>query len=707
MTTSPYDNLPVGNRPFNITSAEENTSAETVKNAAENSVPTSSEKIGDNSKKLKSSYPDNTGYEEVALPETPDTLDITQGSKNSSQYTGEVFITDNATDVYNSTSDITSLSGKTDDTSNSDHNSTYQDVSLPVETGNNTFSGASSPVESDNSSNGTYLMQSTLPKPASPDKSNPSKSTTSTKTATPLHSANLTRTEPMTKPPRYSKLPIQNRCATREFILPFEESIIVPDTLPDMQEIFFTEGHVSLSQNKTSYEASDILSAEITLYTVYRPGNDAESPVDVVKSSISVKTAKCWGSSENSLFKVNASLKSSSAEMINERKFITRGEVSLLITEISKKELNVFKEIDDPCLVKQSSTVTATALSFETEEITDITQEIKISDEQTSPVKILKKNISITEAHKQTASGKLVVNAIVKTNILYTGLHDGEIKLCNITDKTDFTQFIPLKKETEVSLIKTSFNSDGLDITIDDNSKFMLKGQVRTSIQGYENREIPVISDAYHKEKDLEFDISHTPLFSVATTSSGEISAREIINAENSTYRPERLICSSLQSGSISCHPEGSRIIIDGKMPVKTLALTEDGKPFTIEGSIPLRGAIDADISETPSHIDLWTSVKELWIDSINSRQIEINLTLSINIWVNIQQRFSTLENLRFIENPVSGKRVSMAVYVTGKGDSLWSIGKKYKGDMDAIARFNQIDPSLPLPEGTKLLITK
>ena len=224
----------------------------------------------------------------------------------------------------------------------------------------------------------------------------------------------------MDKSPVYSKSSVKNRCSLREYILPFEESLLVPDTMPDMAEIFFTEGKLSLVQNnKASYEFGDTLSGEITLYTVYRPDSSSDSPVDVIKSSIPFKTDKCWSGDENSTFKVTLLLKSSRAEFINERKFAAKGEISIRITEISKKELNIFKSIDDTDFVKQESTVSITDLNFETEELAEISQEIKINEEQPEPAKILKQTINIAEAHKQITSGKLVINEVINKQILY------------------------------------------------------------------------------------------------------------------------------------------------------------------------------------------------------------------------------------------------------------------------------------------------
>ena len=47
-----------------------------------------------------------------------------------------------------------------------------------------------------------------------------------------------------------------------------------------------------------------------------------------------------------------------------------------------------------------------------------------------------------------------------------------------------------------------------------------------------------------------------------------------------------------------------------------------------------------------------------------------------------------------------------MIVYVAGKGDSLWSIAKKFKTSVETVAKLNQLEDG-QIEEGRKLLIIR
>ena len=529
------------------------------------------------------------------------------------------------------------------------------------------------------------------------------------------------KTIPVDVPPQYSMLGIKNLHGRTEFILPFEEALLVPDTMPDMKSVLFAESRVTPAQpEKLSYRRDDYLAGDITVYTVYAPAPSnnispasgpaaySNTPVDVVKSSIAFKTDKCWDDAEGDSFRVKLSVKSISAEMINERKFMVRGQLAITITGISAQELKVFRSAGDDELITATGKITASDLIYENTDSLEISQEFTIGDELPSPVKILKEENSIFETHRQITSGKLVINATILSQLLYIGeADDGETKLSCFSSKTDFTQFIPLSVNADASLMRISFNGSALHTAVENRDKFLLLGDVITHIQAYENKEIVTVSDAYHKSHELCFDAEAKPLRSIQGAVSGEISAREVINITDADRKPAILLCGSCSLSSVEGTCEKNRVVIEGSMPVNLLALDDDGAPFIIQHAIPVRGALAMPEACESAELFVDAAVKEFWFDEINSRQLELNTGLSITVWSLGEEAFCTIDNLRFAETEEPARRSTMAIYVVGCGDTLWDIAKKYRVDMEALSSLNEIDSQAPLPEGAKLFITK
>lgn len=519
----------------------------------------------------------------------------------------------------------------------------------------------------------------------------------------------------------YDNIRLRNRRRTWNYTLPFDETLLVPDTMPDMIQILFSEGRVTPSQpGKTHYSSSDTYSGEILLFTVYRPDGGEGTPVDVVRSTITFETSACWGTSSaqntspsqadsDRIYYATVCLKEVEPSRLNERKFQVRGKLCIAVTEIQKTELHVLRDSSDKNLILKQEKKEAADLVFETEEFADIEQEIAVEEGQPQPVRILKESFTITETHRQVSSGKLIINGLLQVQILYLGEDDErENQLCCRREKTEFTQFIPLQSQLNSDLIKVDFSGDGLKLTIENQDTFQLEGQVRIRIHGYGSKQIPVASDAYHKEKSIHFDRKVEALSCLTDVLSGEISAREVVNLTQQDQHPEKLICGSILPSNISVHPEHGRIVIEGTVPVRILSLDENGQAFVIKSEVPLRGALNTSASpEALQEADLFTcsAIKDFWIDTINSRQIEINVNAIIEVWISETREFTTLEH--FTARGEDPQQPAMAIYITSAGDSLWNVAKHYQCDADALVQLNQIDGDAPLTEGAKLLIVR
>lgn len=687
MTTSPYDTLPTGKQAL---------------------APTSGESIEEKPNPITDPY---GGYEEISLEEaarlaTP-VISQSQDSGSSpaaNRNSGDPGSAKPAASQPASAPDTamkkiqSAASARTD--------TQFDDVNI---TGNSGSSGTAS----------GSVSQSNTGNAGSSGAASSSASLSNAGTAS--GSASLSAESLLDAELHYDNIRLRNRRRTWNYTLPFDETLLVPDTMPDMIQILFSEGRVTPSQpGKTHYSSSDTYSGEILLFTVYRPDGGEGTPVDVVRSTITFETSACWGTSSaqntspsqadsDRIYYATVCLKEVEPSRLNERKFQVRGKLCIAVTEIQKTELHVLRDSSDKNLILKQEKKEAADLIFETEEFADIEQEIAVEEGQPQPVRILKESFTITETHRQISSGKLIINGLLQVQILYLGEDDErENQLCCRREKTEFTQFIPLQSQLNSDLIKVDFSGDGLKLTIENQDTFQLEGQVRIRIHGYGSKQIPVASDAYHKEKSIHFDRKVEALSCLTDVLSGEISAREVVNLTQQDQHPEKLICGSILPGNISVHPEHGRIVIEGSVPVRILSLDENGRAFVIKSEVPLRGALNTSASpEALQEADLFTcsAIKDFWIDTINSRQIEINVNATIEVWISETCEFTSLEH--FTARGEDPQQPAMAIYITSAGDSLWDVAKHYQCDADALVQLNQIDGDAPLAEGAKLLIVR
>ena len=725
MTTSPYDTLPTGKQAFAPTSGESIEEKPSITGnpaaPADPVLPTeipavpvlSAEAPADPLPSAKAPNPITDpygGYEEISLEEAARlAVPVKKPSQNSGNSPTEDMNSGDPGSAKTAATQPASAPGTA-------MKKMRPAVSARTDTqfgdGNNTGT----------SSSGTGSVSASLSNADSSDTASGSASLSNAgSSGTGSDSASLSADSLLNAELHYDNVRLRNWRRTWEYTLSFEETLLVPDTMPDMIQILFSEGHATPTQpGKTHYTSSDTYSGEILLFTVYRPDGGSETPVDVVRSTISFETNACWESSgtqssstqqadSDRIYYATVRLKEAEPTRLNERKFQVRGKLCITVTEIQKAELHVLRDTSDQSLILKQETMEAADLVFETEEFADAEQEIAVEEDQPKPVRILKESFAITETHRQITSGKLIISGVLQTQILYLGEDDeGETRICNRSEKIEFTQFIPLQSPLDSNLIKVDFSSDSLKLTIENQDTFQLEGQIRIQVHGYSNTQIPVASDAYHKEKAIHFERENTTLSCLSDVLSGEISAREVVNLTEQDQHPGKLICGSILPCEISAHPEHDRIIIEGSVPVRILALDENERAFVIESEVPLRGALDTSAptsSLQTAHVFACSAIKDFWIDAINSRQIEINVSATIEVWISGSCEFTSLEH--FISKAENPQQPAMAIYITSTGDNLWNIAKQYQCDEDTLIQINHLDPADPLKEGTKLLIVR
>jgi hypothetical protein len=215
-----------------------------------------------------------------------------------------------------------------------------------------------------------------------------------------------------------------------------------------------------------------------------------------------------------------------------------------------------------------------------------------------------------------------------------------------------------------------------------------------------------MITDAYHQTHDITFDPDNIPIADTKGTVSGEISSREVVSLDDNSPKPSKLLTGYCCNSDMNSHIEGSRVVIDGEVQVKILALDEDDIPFVIDCAVPVRGAMEMPDNCDNCDTELNYYIRDFWFDEINSRQIEVNISACMTVWLCDQNNFVTLKNVTLYEIGEK-ERGSISLCITSPQDTLWQIAKRCKSTVENISVLNNIDPSASLPPGTKLLVMK
>lgn len=522
---------------------------------------------------------------------------------------------------------------------------------------------------------------------------------------------------------------IREKAETRVYI---EEDILVPDTKEDLASILSMTGKVSLSDSEIrigqlSQDSVKVM-GEVELHTLYIPENYAgEHHIINIQSRIPFKTEGNVSVEPLSRLVIKPYIESIDYTVINERKFRAKLTVRLAMREYANVEMQVFQGIKGEKLQLLKEKIQMTHVSERKTDVMDINETLAMKDTQPKPERILKYDVDIVENHKQITEDKAVVNATIYCNVLYLG-SSNEVETMDLEEsgasqltpqlfqgKTEFTQFIPILNPAEGS--KISFNYNNLMVHIKEpdpeapgENAFALEGSVETTIEIYKNLEREIVTDIYHRTKDVICDKVELEAMSLGGSGVTEAAVREIINVPEKYGEVKRVVYIFGNIKNSKSFLEQNKNIVEGIVDITLLCLPEDEKKtaFRLNKEINFRGSMEIPMGRGDTKANSEIAIKELWFDRINAKQIEVNANLFISSSVYGQDKYQVIQNVCFVESKEEpGTKPGMVVYITKNEDTLWNIAKKFRTTMEMITEINELGEDQPLSQGMKLLIVK
>ena len=456
-----------------------------------------------------------------------------------------------------------------------------------------------------------------------------------------------------------------------------EEDILVPDTKEDLASILSMTGKLKLFDSEIHVgqmsQDSVKVAGEILLHTMYIPekyGN--EENIIAIQSKLPFKTDWTLNVAPLSHLVIKPTLESVDYTVINERKFRAKLTIRLAMREYANVELQVFQGIKGETLQLLKEKVQLTHVSERKNDVMEINESLPLKDSQPKPERILKYDVDIVENHKQITDEKAVVNATIYCNVLYLGKvtdpeDETETHLSPqlFQGKAEFTQFIPISNAAEGS--RVAFSDKGLVVRIkeedpeDDSAPvnaFTLEGEVETSLEIYKNLEREIVTDIYHRTKDVISDKVELETMSLGGSGVTEAAVREIINVPEKYGEVKRVIYISGNIKNSKSTLEQNKNVVEGVVEVNLLCIPEDEKKpaFSLTKDLNFRGAMEIPEAKGNTKANSEISIKELWFDRINSKQIEVNANLFIASSIYGQEKYQIIEKVCFVEAQDAGE---------------------------------------------------
>ncbi len=527
-----------------------------------------------------------------------------------------------------------------------------------------------------------------------------------------------------------------------------EEDILVPDTRPDLEKILSVTAIPEINKHE-SYAGQNgknmlKINGSFDISVLYLP---AGSGTGVVAIDTKIPFRREFEISEqlSPQAEIKVSGTAPEAKVINERKIRISVGAAFGAWEYGETEMELLEGVRDDSLLLKKERVRFTDMAQRRTDTTDIHEKIRIKESYPEPKSILRHEMNVVENHRQISKGKAVVEASLYYSILYMPEASAASSADPTTDeavpvyvrgKVDFTQFLRLPDvkddETAGSIVKFDILSsdislraprasmqedddtddeeydEGRDSSADGSAPyFQLSASVAAGIQVYRSIERDVVTDMYHRSKDLEYSTAPYQISELCGSVSPDISIRETVNIPETRGNAASVPYISLTAENITASAEDDRCVIEGTLSANILFVEEETSEMScFEHHIPFRAVADMPGACENSYTECDAGIKDVWFDRVNSRQIDINCSISARVSVWNTESHDFIDKVCYIDNgstpqPLSG----IVVYMTKPDDTQWSVSKKFRTTEAALREVNGLEDEQQLTPGMRLLI--
>ncbi len=484
-----------------------------------------------------------------------------------------------------------------------------------------------------------------------------------------------------------------------------ESDVIVPDIKPDILKILQVDSEVAINRKEVQNDKV-FVAGIVRLNILYTPDNGITGSLKSISAQQEFNhTMDVSGAMPGMELFIDAEPDPAEYTPVNSRKLNVRCKISLSARLVRTTELDIATGVDE-------------ALAIETKckniniynPCIDATRDIIVRERPEVPTgksaicEILKVSAKPYAIELKILDGKAAIKGELKVCTLYCG--DDENTAPEVMEHT-----LPFGEVLEIDGLREGMEGDAdyalkdlyFEVCQDsdgDKKILSIEAAIEAEVRAFDVIECSAVEDAYSLSHPVELKKSHYSFEQLVASRNNQATIKEPVSVPD--YLPEvyRLCDCSAVPSIENITADNDEVTVSGCISCSFLYLSEDSAspaccfshilPFTQHFDVP--GATRNSVCEAKAeteHISCTIS---------SGRCLEVRAIVLTSIKVVEPTSVELVSEVVCDEEATFPKMPSISVYFVQKGDSLWSIAKKYRTSPNAILEANGNSPDIIQP---------
>jgi LysM repeat protein len=495
--------------------------------------------------------------------------------------------------------------------------------------------------------------------------------------------------------------------------LTIDEDFNIPDSKGDVEKIIARQGRVVLDDVSCD-EGRVKLNGTLHFQIMYLMDGQETEFFDgsiAFEDSLGLDCVNKQAKPE-----VRCNLEDLSVEMINSRKLSVRALVKDCVRIYDVRDENVISELVTPKTAGETSgsveTLTDELIITERpvyiQDAFHIKEELEIPQNKPNIDQILWWDVTLRNMDFRTISGGIRITGVIEIFAIYKGAEDHLPMQCVYVARNISEELRCLgAAEDMISDIKCTLGRGSVSIRQDSDGEdrvIAIDFIANVSVVLYQERKLTVLRDAYSPQADLRLETDKIDVENIVIHNRAKMSVSERRRVDGGDGLMQ--ICHIFGDVALDDYWQDETLHISGVVKCCVLYVASGNEPISAMCAvIPFEYEVELDKAED---IQITPSINELSANMINSEELDIRAEINLDILAFSVKSEELVRNIVVEPLDMEKKAASPGIvgYVAGKGDTLWSIARRYYATTQSIRKINDLTGD-EIKEGDRLLIMK
>lgn len=464
-----------------------------------------------------------------------------------------------------------------------------------------------------------------------------------------------------------------------------ESDVIVPDIKPDILKILQVDSNVIITQKEVRADKVFVQGC-VRLNIIYVP--DLRTPKAVKSIAVSQEfshSIEAKGARQGMEACVDAECEPAEYTLVNSRKLSVRSKIGLSARLADCNELDIATGLEENSPVEvKTRCMKIHNPCIDTVRDIIVRERLEVPQGKPDICEVLKFSVKPLPVGLQLLLGTAHAKGELKISTLYCSDEEGSAP--EVMEHTvPFSEVLEIEKLSEEMCGEAEYRVKDCYFEIcqdSDGDKRILSCEItlETAVRAYETVECTVIEDAYGLNNPVQLEMSTYNIEQLVGSNTMQIAIKEPVNVPD--YLPEvQRLCDCNANATIeNISINGSEVTVSGYISCSFMYLSED-TAMPVAGFahiLPFSQSCEMEGLSSESVCDAKADVEHISCTISAAKCFEIRAALSVAVKVVTPLSAKLVSGISCCEEECLPKRPSMAVYFVQKGDTLWSIAKRF-----------------------------